>query len=131
MASRLMYGMANEGLLPKKIAVIHPGRRTPWIGVLIAWACVLFLVFTGGLKILAQMTSLLIILVFLFVHLSLIKVKGSKHPHDGIRFPIIFPILGALLSLVILREFPVDVWLRSTALVGVALAVWALQIRRA
>ena len=129
MASRLMYGMAHEGLLPKVIGHVHKGRRTPWVGVSIAGLAVVLLVFTGGLKVLAQTTSLLIIIVFFLVHISLIKVKGSKHPHDGIKFPIFFPILGAVLCMIIMTQFPVGVWLRSTFLVGLALLVWAVQIR--
>lgn len=130
MASRLMYGMAQEGLLPRAMGAIHAGRRTPWIGVVTAWTLVILLVFTGSLKILAQTTSLLIIVVFFLIHLSLIKVKGEKRPHDGIQFPIVFPILGALFCLLILTQFPWQVYLRSTLLVGIALAVWALQLKR-
>src|SRR4051812_37067586 len=31
MASRLMYGMANEKVVPEILGTVHRGRRTPWI----------------------------------------------------------------------------------------------------
>jgi amino acid transporter len=128
MASRLMYGMSQEGLLPRLIGTVHRGRQTPWVGVLIAYLAVLLLVFTGGLKILAQTTSLLILIVFLMVHLSLIRVKWQKIEHEGIQFPIFSPILGALLCLVIMTRFPLEIFARSTILVGVGLVIWASQL---
>lgn len=131
MASRLMYGMAHEGLLPKPIGKVHHRRRTPWVGVLIALIGVLLLVFTGGLKVLAQTTSLLIIVVFLMVHLSLIQIKSRLNiPHDGIQFPILFPILGALSCLVILSQFPAAAYLRSLLVVGIGVFLWGVQFKR-
>jgi amino acid transporter len=130
MVSRLMYGMAHEGLLPRVIGAVHEGRRTPWVGILIAFTASVFLIFTGSLKILAQTTSLLIIVVFFLVHLSLIKVKGGKHPHEGIKFPMVFPISGVLLCLVLMTQYPLGVYLRSTILLGIALIIWAVQIRK-
>lgn len=130
MASRLMYGMAHEDLLPRFFGHVHSGRQTPWVGVSVAGLVVLLLVFTGGLKVLAQTTSLLIIIVFFLVHLSLVKVKGNKLPHLGIQFPIFFPILGAILCMIIMTQFPLEVWLRSTFLFGLAMVIWALQIKK-
>ncbi len=125
MASRLMYGMANEELLPKFFGRVHTRRRTPWVGVLMSGLIVLLLVYTGGLKVLAQTTSLLIIIVFLLVHLSLLQIKRKKVPHDGITFSWVFPLLGCVLCLLILTQFPLGVWIRSSTLFGIALLVWA------
>lgn len=126
MASRLLYGMANEGLLPKTVARVHAARQTPWVGVLIAFAAVAFLVFTGTLKVLAQTTSCLILVVFLFVHFSLLRVKARKEPYDGMRFPFLFPAVGSLLCLILLTQFPGEVFLRSGIFLAAGLLVWFL-----
>src|SRR3954454_24860330 len=34
MASRLLYGMANERIIPKVFGRVHPLRRTPWVSIL-------------------------------------------------------------------------------------------------
>jgi amino acid transporter len=31
MASRLLYGLANQGVLPHVLGTVHPVRRTPWV----------------------------------------------------------------------------------------------------
>ena len=33
MASRLLYGMANERIIPRPFAFVHPERRTPWVAI--------------------------------------------------------------------------------------------------
>ena len=33
MASRLLYGMANERILPRVFGRVHPTRRTPWVSI--------------------------------------------------------------------------------------------------
>lgn len=127
MASRLMYGMSNEGLLPRSIGRIHHRRQTPWVGVAITWLAVLALVFSGGVKILAQTTSLLILIVFLLVHLSLIRVKSRRERHAGFRFHVLAPIVGGLLCLALIVNFPGEAFLRAAALLGVGALIWAVQ----
>jgi amino acid transporter len=128
MASRLMYGMSREELLPEVLGKVHPRRYTPWVSILVAFGLVLLLVFTGGLKVLAQTTSLLIVVVFLLVHVSLIRVKLKKENYSGMRFPMVFPCLGVVLSAAILTQFPLAVWLRSLTVVGIGFFLWVLQL---
>ena len=127
MASRLMYGMSEEKLLPPAFGLVHAKRSTPWMGVLVAGGLVLLLVFTGSLKILAQTTSLLILGVFFFVHLSLLKVKKRREPHGGIVVPWVCPILGALTCVALVFTFPAEVFLRSAILLGLGFLVWLIQ----
>ena len=34
MASRLIYGMATQHVLPPVLGAVHPTRRTPWVAIL-------------------------------------------------------------------------------------------------
>lgn len=124
MGSRLLYGMAHEGLVPKVLGKVHHKRRTPWVGVLVSTLIVVLLVFTGGLKVLAQTTSLLILMVFFLVHLSLLRVKQKRVPYRGIHFPAWLPLVGALMTLALMTQFPAGVYARSILLVGIAFVVW-------
>lgn len=129
MSSRLMYGMANESLLPPLFNRVHPKRQTPWVGVFVAYLLVLILVYTGSVKVLAQTSSFLILIVFFWVHLSLIRIKIKKESHTGIRFPIIFPILGGLLCLGLMFFFPKEAYLRGLILPAIAILIWLVQVR--
>ena len=48
MASRLLYGLANQGVLPHVLGRVHPVRRTPWVSILfttvIAFGLIYFVV---------------------------------------------------------------------------------------
>jgi amino acid transporter len=62
MASRLTYGMAQQGVIPPWFGSVHPARRTPWAGVLLAGALAAVLVVIGDLETLADTTVLLLLL---------------------------------------------------------------------
>lgn len=127
MASRLMYGMAQEGLMPKALACIHSKRKTPFVAVLVAFFAVLILVFTGALTTLIKTTNLLIILVFCMVHISLIIVRIKKEKHTGIQFPFFIPIIGLGLCLIILTQFEFHIWKRSLIIIGIGLILWFIN----
>ncbi|MCP5468243.1 MAG: amino acid permease [Deltaproteobacteria bacterium] len=124
MASRLIYGMAQEDLMPKFLGRIHSKRHTPHLAVLTAFFAVLILVFTGALTTLIKTTNLLIILVFSMTHLSLIIVRIKKEKHDGIQFPIFVPLIGLLLSLAILTQFDFNIWKRSMIILAFGFFIW-------
>lgn len=127
MASRLMYGMAHENLLPATLARIHAKTHTPWLAVIIAYLLVILLISTGGIKILAQTTSLLVIAVFLLVHLSLIRIKSKEPQTPGICVPRVVPILGSVFCLALMAFYPSAVFLRTGLVLILGLGIWLLQ----
>jgi amino acid transporter len=67
MASRLLYGMANERILPRVFGFVHPSRRTPWVSILFTTAIAVGLVVIAGedgVKKLGGTTALLLLYVF-------------------------------------------------------------------
>lgn len=129
MASRLIYGMSEEGLLHPLVGRVHSVRQTPWVGVVISGFLVMVLVTTGGLKILAQTTSLLILCVFLAVHGSLVRIKLKKENHRGFRIPLFFPLMGCVLCMTLIVRYPVEVYARSLIVFLAGTILWALQKR--
>jgi amino acid transporter len=49
MASRIVYGMSDQGVVPSVFSRVHRGRRTPWVAILftVLIALVLLVVFGG------------------------------------------------------------------------------------
>lgn len=107
MASRLVYGMAQQGLLPGALGRIHSSRRTPHRAIVSVLIVALVLALSGTLRFLAGTTSLLLLLVFLVVHLSLIIVKRRE---DGrtrtFCVPRIIPVLGAVSCITLMPFVP-------------------------
>ena len=99
MGSRLLYGMARQGLLPTILGRVHPTRHTPHIAIFTLLVLVLALTFSGGVADLASATGLLLLFSFLVVNSALVvlKLRPSEAP-GTFEVPIIVPILGILVN---------------------------------
>lgn len=117
MASRLSYGMAREGLLPAVLARVHPVRATPWVAVLLAYALAVALAVSGGVQILAQTTSLLLLCVFSVLHVGLLRLKRSEPVTDDEIFVTRAwtPVVGLVLCVTLALQFPLAAYGRALA----------------
>ena len=68
MASRLIYGMAQQGIVPEPMGRVHGERRTPWVAIVFVAALALVLCALGDLESLADTTVLLLLCVFVSVN---------------------------------------------------------------
>lgn len=103
MGSRLLYGMSDRGWLPIWFSRIYPATRTPLNSTLVVTSLMLFFAILLPMVTLAEMTSSLIMLVFMLINLALIKIK-QKYPHpEGVRvFSIWIPVLGFATAAIVL-----------------------------
>lgn len=107
MGSRLIYGMSRQGLLPAALGKVHPRRRTPHLAVLTVLGVALALALSGTLTYLAGTTSLLLLLVFFTVNVSLATIK--RRDGGAVRTfcaPRLVPIVGALSCLGLMPFVP-------------------------
>jgi amino acid transporter len=120
MASRLLYGMANQDVLPRALGKVHPTRRTPWVSVLfttaIAFGLIVYVVRASAsadgataIALLGGTTSLLLLCVFTVVNISLLVLRRQKVDHDHFRVPAFVPVIGALTC-----AFLAGPWARSS-----------------
>ena len=100
MVSRVLYGMANKGLAPRWLAAVHPRTRTPLKATLLATGAIMALTLWLPLVTLAQITSLLTLLIFTAINLALIRIKRRNQPVGRVSYPLWVPIAGTLLSLI-------------------------------
>jgi amino acid transporter len=96
MASRLMYGMANEKVVPEILGKVHSTRRTPWAAILVTASIAAVLAVLGDLTTLADTTVLLLLLVFIGVNVALLVLRRTPVDHDHFRAPTVLPWLGAV-----------------------------------
>jgi amino acid transporter len=131
MAARLSYGMAREGLLPAILGEVHAVRRTPSVAVALVFGLTALLSLTGGVQVLAQSTSALLVIVFLLVHVSLVLVKRRERaaPADAFTVPAAVPVAGAASCLWLLAQYPTEVYARAAAVAVVALALYVIAGR--
>ena len=97
MASRVIYGMAREGLLPAWLGAVEPQRRTPLRATLIVTLVIAALALTAPMLALAQATGYITLAVFALVNLSLYRI-ASRPGWQGPHRQRLWGLLGAILS---------------------------------
>jgi len=129
-ASRLIYGMARQGLLHERLGDIHPERRTPHIAVATLFIIVAPLALLGSIGDLAAATVLLLLAVFAVVNGALFLLKGRKGEASGyFEVPRLVPALGVLvcLALILVRVTTGD-WRASAIAGGLLLGCLAIYV---
>jgi APA family basic amino acid/polyamine antiporter len=107
MASRIVYGMGDQGVMPTVFSIVHPGRRTPWVSILFTAAIALLVLATIGrndeaLSTLGSTTVVLLLLAFVMVNISVLVLRRDPVEHEHFRTPTAFPILGAVVAAALL-----------------------------
>ncbi|MBD1892225.1 amino acid permease [Coleofasciculus sp. FACHB-SPT9] len=128
-ASRLLFGMSREGLLPSWLGKLHPRRATPYRTLLVILPLVIFLALSGTLKFLAGTTATLILAMFSLVNLSLLVIKRQEPRISGFQVPFAIPALALISNLVLIRFASPES--RILALVFTGLGILIILIRNA
>ena len=131
MASRLIYGMAKQDVLPRSLAKVLPGRRTPWASIIFVTlvAFGLVLVVTQAMaeetvSALGGTTALLLLGVFTLVNVAVLVLRRDPVVHRHFVAPPMMPVLGALTC-----AFMVGPWTdRDTVQYKIAGAMLALGV---
>lgn len=119
--SRLLFGMASVGELPKFMTKTN-AQKVPWVTTIVVMAAVAGFLLLGNIKIVAGMSSLGALLVFVAVNVALIVLR-FKAPEQERPFKVplaigrvpILPILAILISLSLIIQFN---WQVYSAFVG-------------
>jgi len=98
-ASRVLYGMADQGHLPPVLARIDPRRRTPVVATGLTLAVVLVLALAMPIGELAEWTSLVTLAVFALANLALCALKRRAPAPGGVSpLPFAVPVAGFVVS---------------------------------
>ena len=136
MASRLIYGMANQDVLPRSLGKVSLGRRAPYTAIAFTTILALGLIIyvrtqseTTVVSALSGTTSLLLLAVFTIVNICCLVLR--RDPGGTFRAPTIVPIIGAITCAYLLGP-----WARLEAdmvqykiaggLLTIGVALWAL-----
>ena len=97
MASRLVYGMSREHVLPPALCKVHPGRRSPYVAIIFTTLLAFGLItFVGGVPQLGGTTALLLLCVFTIVNVAVLVLRRDPVDHKHFKTPSILPIIGAI-----------------------------------
>lgn len=130
MASRLVYGMANERVIPRGMGRVLPTRRTPVAGIVFVSLIAVGLVSTGEIGGLGDTTSFLLLCVFCVVNVAVLVLRRDRVEHRHFRTPTALPVVGAVTALVLaspLADRDTGVYLRAGVLVALGVALWLVN----
>lgn len=98
LVSRVLYGLARQGWLPAAFGAIAGRTRTPVFATVVTSAAIFAVALLFPLELLARIASLVTLLIFAVVNLSLLRLRdsaGARTPH----LPSAIPLAGLVLSL--------------------------------
>jgi basic amino acid/polyamine antiporter, APA family len=107
MASRLIYGMARQHVLPPVLGSVHKTRRTPWVAILFTTVIAFGLIFyvsafasDSAISVLGGTTSLLLLAVFAMVNVAVLVLRRDVVASGGhFKTPTVLPVIGCIASL--------------------------------
>jgi APA family basic amino acid/polyamine antiporter len=126
MASRLLYGMAAEGVLPTYFARLSP-RATPIVAIVFTTLVAVGLIATGDLGALADTTVLLLLAVFIAVNASVLILRRDEVTHEHFRVPSYVPLLGIAGCCLVMSQVEIETWLRGGALLSLGFMLWVIE----
>ena len=132
MASRLVYGMSRERVLPAIFGKVHPSRRTPYIAIgfttLLAFGLITFV---GEVPALGGTTALLLLCVFTVVNIAVLALRRDKVEHNHFRTPTFLPVVGALACAFLAGPWtgrdPVQ-YKVAGVLIGIGVVLWVVTV---
>jgi APA family basic amino acid/polyamine antiporter len=132
MASRLLYGMAQEKVLPSILGKVLPKRRTPYTAIVFTTGLAIALItFVGAVPDLGGTTALLLLAVFTLVNIAVLVLRSDTVDHDHFTSPLGLPYIGAISC-----AFFVGPWtgrdsvqyLIAAVLIGLGVVLWGTTV---
>ena len=135
MASRLLYGLAKQDVLPRSLAKVSPNSRAPYAGIAFSTALALGLIWYVSSRAesdivlnLASTTALLLLVVFAVVSIACLVLRRDGR-ESRFRSPGPTPALAAALCLFLAGPW-VDrdaiVYQIAGGLLAIGVVLWAL-----
>ncbi len=137
MASRLLYGMSKQGVLPPFLSKVLPRRRTPWAAIV--FTTVIALALTGFVSIdpknpiavlLGGTTSLLLLAVFAVVNVCVLVLRRQSVGQEHFRTPTVLPVVGVLACVWLVLPWtsgrPAEQYLIAGILLVIGVLLWAV-----
>jgi APA family basic amino acid/polyamine antiporter len=132
MASRLVYGMSREHVLPPVLGKVHATRRTPYVAIgfttLLAFALITFV---GEVPALGGTTALLLLCVFTVVNIAVLVLRKDTVKHKHFRTPTWLAIAGAICCAFLAGPWtgrdPVQYKIAGI-LIGIGVVLWVITV---
>ncbi|MEV7648699.1 APC family permease [Arthrobacter sp. NPDC089319] len=135
MASRLLYGMARQDVLPHFLGKVHSNRRSPWASIIFTTLIAFVLIFVvtnvmgaETVTALGGTTALLLLGVFTIVNLAVLVLRRNPVDRQHFRTPTVLPYLGMFTCLFLVGPWaqdPIEYQIAGL-MIGLGLVLWVI-----
>ncbi|PPH06447.1 amino acid permease [Rathayibacter sp. AY1H3] len=126
-ATRIIFAMARDGLLPRRLATVHPRLRTPWFTSVVVTIVVALLAGLTPIGVLEEMVNIGTLSAFVLVSVGVVVLR-RKRPDlkRGFRVPLNpwLPLLSALICTYLMLNLSIETWLRFLIWLAVGFAIY-------
>jgi APA family basic amino acid/polyamine antiporter len=132
---RIGFAMARDGLLPPRLAAVHPRFGTPSLITVLTVALVAVMAAFVPIGELAEMVSIGTLFAFTIVSLAVPVLRRTRPElHRPFRTPLspLLPVASALLCVALMTNLSIQTWLRFLAWLVIGLGIYLTYgVRRA
>lgn len=135
MASRLLYGMSKQAVLPPFLSRVHRTTRTPYAAIFfttgLAFALIIYVSYASenAVVVLGGTTALLLLAVFAVVNVAVLVLRRDPVTHDHFVAKTSLPVIGAIACLYLVTPLSGRGGLQyevAGLLLGLGIILWAI-----
>jgi amino acid transporter len=108
--SRLLFGMARDGKLPKMLARVHPKHNTPYLSIYLVAVLSLIIcyLFINSVDTLTSLVNFGALSGFMLLHLTVINYYWRRQKSGQVVRHLICPVIGFIIVAAIIYNMGVD-----------------------
>jgi APA family basic amino acid/polyamine antiporter len=126
-ATRIIFAMSRDALLPQSLAKVHPRFRTPWVISIVVTVVVAVVAGFTPIGVLEEMVNIGTLSAFVLVSVGVIVLR-RKRPDlpRGFRVPLNpwLPALSAIVCVYLMLNLTVETWLRFLVWLVLGFAIY-------
>ena len=127
-ATRIIFAMSRDNLLPINLAKVHPTYKTPWkISMIVTIVCAVTAGFTP-IGVLEEMVNIGTLTAFIMVSIAVVVLR-RKRPELPRAFKVplvpVLPIVSALICFYLTLNLSLETWVRFIVWMAIGFAVYA------
>jgi len=135
MASRLLYGMSKQAVLPPFLSRVHRTTRTPYAAIFfttgLAFALIIYVSYASedAVTVFGGTTALLLLAVFAVVNVAVLVLRRDPVTHDHFVAKTPLPVIGAIACLYLVTPLSGRDGLQyevAGLLLGLGIILWAI-----
>ncbi len=135
--ARIFYGMARDGSLPSKLALIHHKTKTPWLAVILIFVTAIGFSFIGDIVIVANIVVFAVVVTFAMINLAVILLRYTRPdlerpyrvPVNVGKFPVL-PLFGLGATIYMGFQFELEIILAGLGILASGVIFYFIYNRR-